>query len=269
MNSSKSAALLRKLAGQVYQLFCRQEFEFGWLQCPCVPLPNKFLQRVKRTVWLCRPRLQYKAYMIVSPYRITNSKNQNGSKFKWYRLYWAWMGHNRKGKTLKQSSRYYIQGQQSEVLLTAACTLNFFRNQIVVNLWQLSDITADLTRCCILATLNNLLLETQWPTRIVHSGNLQETAVSVDAQKYHNKEQDYFHQVCRMRTYNVRLPFGFASLRHTKLWLPPDVFMEYVHKDHSIKSSILFLQNRSMQASIFSNGASKQDKLPNMCSVLC
>jgi len=151
----------------------------------------------------------------------------------------------------------------------SACTLNFFRNQIVVNLWQLSDITADLTRCCILATLNNLLLETQWPTRTVHSGNLQETAVSVDAQKYHNKEQDYFHQVCRMRTYNVRLPFGFASLRHTKLWLPPDVFMEYVHKDHSIKSSILFLQNRSMQASIFSNGASKQDKLPNMCSVLC
>jgi len=121
----------------------------------------------------------------------------------------------------------------------SACTLNFFRNQIVVNLWQLSDITADLTRCCILATLNNLLLETQWPTRTVHSGN------------------------------NVRLPFGFASLRHTKLWLPPDVFMEYVHKDHSIKSSILFLQNRCMQTSIFSNGASKQDKLPNMCSVLC
>ena len=49
----------------------------GWLQYPCVPLPNKFLQRVKRTVWLCRPRLQYNTYMIVSVYRITNSKHQN------------------------------------------------------------------------------------------------------------------------------------------------------------------------------------------------
>lgn len=60
-------------------------------------------------------------------------------------------------------------------------------------------------------------------------------------------------QVCEVTTHNVRLPFDFASLGDTKLCLPPHVFMEYMHKDHSVKSSILFLQNRSIWTSIFSN----------------
>jgi hypothetical protein len=55
-----------------------------------------------------------------------------------------------------------------------------------------------------------------------------------------------------MRTYNMRLPFNFASLGDTKLRLSLDVFMEYVHKDHSIKSGILFLQKRSMWTSTVS-----------------
>lgn len=42
-------------------------------------------------------------------------------------------------------------------------------------------------------------------------------------------------------TYNMGLPFHFASLGDTKLRLSLDV-MEYMNKDHSIKGSILFLQ---------------------------